>query len=208
MISRGFRGGSLLGLLLHVLLTLQHHIAPAALRAVFLANATIKNLHPAFLVGSCVCVEIDDFTVIESDAESFFNKHVAFLLLCKARLATFSTFASCLFLCERTAIINQLASIGKIDGGTRLARGLVVGGQLTTCELEKAAAPVLQSVSYEAQVRMDETYRTITALLTEVSFKITSHSSLGFLHLSNTRIHALRHVLICGAFRLGDEKKL
>lgn len=105
----------------HALLALHHHIAPAALAVIaFLANAGIEDLHPTFLVSGGIGVEIDDFAVVEADSETFFNEHIAFLFLSKARLASLSASARRLFSGQCTTIINQLASICQIDGGSRL----------------------------------------------------------------------------------------
>lgn len=76
--------GSSLGLPGKTILALQDHVTPAALHGfAFFADAGIKDLHPAFFVGAGIGIEINDFTVVESDSEAFFNKHVAFFLFSK-----------------------------------------------------------------------------------------------------------------------------
>lgn len=131
---------------LEAVLAFQDEITPAPFGTVaFLANATLEDLHPAFLISSGVGIEIDDFAVVESNTESFFNKHVSFFFLGKSRLTSFTTSTARLLLGECTAVVNQFASIGKVDCGTRLPSRLVVCCELAANKLEVSAAPVLLS---------------------------------------------------------------
>jgi hypothetical protein len=112
----------LLGPSFQSLLFFQHQIAPTSLHAIaFLANAGIEDFHPAFLVGSSVGVEINDFAVVEADSESFFDEHVAFFLFCEAGLSTLAAFAAGFLLSERSTIVNELGGVREINRGTRLA---------------------------------------------------------------------------------------
>jgi hypothetical protein len=103
-------------------LPLQNHVTPASFLIVsVLAYASVENLHPAFLVGRSIGIEVDNLPVIEADSESLFNEHIAFFLFSKARLATLATLPTRLLLGESPTIINELRSIRQIDRCTWLA---------------------------------------------------------------------------------------
>lgn len=70
-----------------------------------------QDLHPALLVLSTVRVEVDDFAVIEADAESFLNEHVPFLLLGEGRPPALSVLGGGLLLCEGPAVVDQSLGI-------------------------------------------------------------------------------------------------
>jgi len=115
------RAGVLLSFSLLALLVLQDHVTPTTLHAItLLADTSIQHLHPAFLVGAGVSVEVNHFTVVESDSETLFDEHVAFFLLGKSRLSSLATFAAGLLLSKRTAIIDELGCVGKMDCSARL----------------------------------------------------------------------------------------
>lgn len=136
----------MLGSPLEAVLALQDEITPTPLGTLaFLANASIEDLHPAFLVSSGVGIEINDFAVVESNSETFFNKHVSFLFLGKSRLASFTTSTACLLLGKCAAVVNQFASIREVDCRTRLSSRLMVCCELASDQLEVSTSPVLLS---------------------------------------------------------------
>lgn len=103
-------------------LAFENHIAPLAFAILaFLANARVEDFHPALFVGGGVSVEVDDFAVVEPDAETFFDKHVSLFFFCEAGLAALAPFSTGFFLGQSTAIVNQLGSIGEVNRGTGLA---------------------------------------------------------------------------------------
>jgi hypothetical protein len=110
---------------------------------VFFANAGIKDSHPAFFVRSGVSVEVDHLAIIETDAKPFFNEHVTFFLLRKARLTALAALASSLLLGQCSTIVDEFTGIGQIDRGAWLPSRLVVGCELGSLEFEEAATPVL-----------------------------------------------------------------
>jgi len=91
------------------LLPFEHHLAPARFGPVVIFTDTcIKDFHPTFLIGRSVGVEVDNFTIVEANTEPFFDKHITFLFLREARSATLATLSGGFFLCESTAIIDEL----------------------------------------------------------------------------------------------------
>lgn len=126
------------------LFTLEHKVAPSALRSIaLLANTGVEGLHPALFVGGRVGVEIDHLAVVEADTESLLDKHVTLFFLCKPRLAALATAACGFLLGQGSAVIDELTRVGQVDGCTRLSSRLVICCQLGPLELEEAAAPVL-----------------------------------------------------------------
>ncbi|RAH70444.1 uncharacterized protein BO66DRAFT_81488 [Aspergillus aculeatinus CBS 121060] len=150
--SRGSRGGSSRGgsgglpLHFHTPLPLKNHLGPelglAASRGSF-AHRIGQDLHPSVLVGCAVSVEINHFAVAEANTEPFLHEHITFLFLSKRRLATATTPGGGLFLHQRRSVINQLDCLRKVDRGTWLTGGLVVGGQFGSLKLKEATTPVL-----------------------------------------------------------------
>ena len=130
------------------LLFLENWLCPAlSWIASRLSNILADNLgqccHPLVFGCSIFGIKVNDFTIGESHSETFFNKHVAFFILCKSTLSS-STFASRdFFLCEISFIIDQLCSFGEIDGGSWLTCRLVISSQLGANELEESSTPVL-----------------------------------------------------------------
>ena len=125
-------------------LALEHQVAPTALSifSVF-TDTSIENFHPAFFVGCSIGIEVDYFSVVEADAEPFLHEHVTFLFFCETGLASLASLSTGLFLRKSTTIVDELASIGKIDRSTRLTRRLVISGEFASHELEVATTPVL-----------------------------------------------------------------
>lgn len=68
------------------LLFRQNKICPASRCASLFTDGIREDMHPTFFFSSTVCVEIDDLTVCESDAESLFNKHVSLFFFSESRL--------------------------------------------------------------------------------------------------------------------------
>jgi len=52
-------------------------VGPDAVAADYLG----QDLHPALLVLGVICVEVDDFAVVETNAEALLDEHVALFLL-------------------------------------------------------------------------------------------------------------------------------
>jgi hypothetical protein len=48
-----------------------------------LADGLVEDFHPSILLDGAVGIEVDNLAVGESDAETFFDKHVALLLFGK-----------------------------------------------------------------------------------------------------------------------------
>jgi hypothetical protein len=135
---------ALLGFPLQAFLAFKNGVTPATLRVfTFLANASIKHLHPTFFVCSGVGIEIDNLAIVESNSETFFDKHVAFFLFCKAGFSTLAPFTSRFLLSEGTSVIDQLTGICEIDGGAWLTSGFMVSGEFATNKLEVSTTPVL-----------------------------------------------------------------
>lgn len=104
-----------------------------------------QDLHPVLFIACVIGIKVDNLAIIESDAEALLNKHVALLFLRKCGAATLSILAGSLLLSQRATIVDEPLRIGEINGGTGLARGLMVGRQLCADKLEIAATPVLWS---------------------------------------------------------------
>lgn len=85
-------GPSPLGTPAHRVFALENHFAPFALVARSAVNIVVvtaeavpadnirKSLHPALFVFRVVGIEVDHFAVIETNTETFFNKHIALFL--------------------------------------------------------------------------------------------------------------------------------
>jgi hypothetical protein len=126
------------------LFALEDHVTPTTLGIVsILTNASIKDFHPAFFVSSGIGVEINYLAVVEANTEAFFNEHVTLFLFCEARFTTLAPLSTSLLLSKSTTIINELASIGKIDCGSRLSSRLMVRSELAPGEFEEATTPIL-----------------------------------------------------------------
>jgi hypothetical protein len=123
-------------------LLLENHVSPGLSRSNVLADTIGKHLHPAVFLLPVVGVEVNDLAVAETNAESFLNEHVAFLVLGKARLATTTRLGS-RRLFECTLVVEQLGCLGKVDGSTRLPCRLVVSGEFCAVQTEEATAPEL-----------------------------------------------------------------
>jgi hypothetical protein len=118
--------------------------AAAAAAAAALADGLGQHLHPALLGCSAVGIKVDDLAVGEAHAEALLDKHVALLLLGEGALAPAAAAAARhLLLQQRRAVVDQLGCLGQVDGGARLARRLVEGGQLGAVKLEVSPSPVL-----------------------------------------------------------------
>lgn len=155
--------------------SLQDHVTPAAFGiATVSTHACVELLHPAILIRGGVGIEIYDFTIVESDSESFLDEHIALLFFSKAGPTTLSALRACLFLSQSSTIINQFARIGKIDSCTWLASRFMISSQLASLKLEETATPVLRIISDSDNNRTFRTYRTIASLLTQVTLVITS----------------------------------
>jgi len=63
------------------------------------ADELAEDLHPAFLVFGCVGVEVDDFAIVETDAEALFDEHVTFLFFGECRSTALASLAGCLLFC-------------------------------------------------------------------------------------------------------------
>lgn len=102
-----------------------------------------ENLHPAVLVLSAVGIKVNDLAVVEANAETLFDEHIALFFLGKGRASTLPALARGLLFCERTTVINQPFSVGKVDCGARLSCCFVVCCELSANKLKISAAPVL-----------------------------------------------------------------
>lgn len=96
------RSSSLLG---------QHKIGPG-LRSAYgqvFANDICKCFHPSIFLSGAVGVEIDGLAIGEADAETFFDEHVAFFLLCEGGFPPRATLRCSLCLHQRRFVVDQLA---------------------------------------------------------------------------------------------------
>lgn len=81
----GDGGGFLLRCSLCASLSLHDEVAPGAFLGVF-AYDFAERVHPALFLFFAVGVEVDHFSVLEPDAEAFFDHHVAFFLFGESAL--------------------------------------------------------------------------------------------------------------------------
>lgn len=109
------------------------------------ANDIRQGPHPTFFVGRVIGVKVDDLAIVESDAEPLLDKHVTLFLFTKGGPSALPVLAGGLLLSQSPAIVDESLCICEVDGGPRLACGLVVCRQFGAGKLEVAAAPVLRS---------------------------------------------------------------
>ena len=119
-----------------------------------------------------VGVEVNNFTIGEANSEPLFDEHVPFFFLSKGTLPSTAAPGSGLLLGESGLVVDQLGSFGEVDGRSRLVSGFVVSGQLGADKLEESASPVLKDVSKHPTIFRCSTYRTITALLTQMTLEL------------------------------------
>lgn len=127
-------------------LALQNKLSPGLSRVSSrrsFTNGFCEDLHPAFLVGCTICIEVNHLAVTETDAEPLFHKHIPFLLFSKCGFASLSATRCGLFLCQSCSIINEFGGLGQVDGCTRLTGGFMVSSQFRSLKFEEAATPVL-----------------------------------------------------------------
>src|SRR2546423_9666525 len=106
----------------NALLPFEHYLSPPFdLRPLWgtFANYFAKSLHPFVFRRGRVGVEVNDFSVGESDSEALLDEHVALFFLRKSRLAS-STLCGNLFLCKSALVINEFGGFRKVDGCARL----------------------------------------------------------------------------------------
>jgi hypothetical protein len=86
-------------------LLVKDHCGPCFAASQVLSNGLGQDSHPLLLLSGRVGVEINDFSIGETDAEAFFDKHVAFFLFGKRRLATATTLGL-RWLLQCTLVVN------------------------------------------------------------------------------------------------------
>ena len=107
------------------------------------ADNVREDPHPALLVFRCIRVKVNDFSVVEADTESFFNKHVPFLFLCKRGTPALSSSDCRLLFRKRLTVINQSLCVAEVNGGSRLSCSLMVRCKPTSYQLKIPSSPVL-----------------------------------------------------------------
>lgn len=142
MIRNRHRRRGLLLLQFQRLFSFQDHITPFLARGI-LADALVEYLHPTILVNRRIGIEVNDFAVFESDAETLFDEHVAFFFFREARLATATAFSSHIFLGKCSAVVYEFAGICEVDGSAGLSCGLMIGSEFAASELEVSSTPEL-----------------------------------------------------------------
>lgn len=126
-----------------LLVSREHDPRPALATRRLLPDDVCERPHPAVLGLGAVGVEVDRLAVAEADPEAFFHEHVAFLFLGEGGLAPRAGFARDFFFHQGRLVVDEFAGFGEVDGGSRLARCFVEGGELGAFEFEEAATPEL-----------------------------------------------------------------
>lgn len=129
-------------------------VCPALRLAQVLPHDLGEHLHPSVLLRSAVGVEVNSFSVGEADTETLLHEHVPFFFLGEGRFPSSTRLARRLLLNQRRLVVNQLTRLGKIDGGTRLSCGFMVGSKLRTVQREESSTPVLHGISVDEKLTM------------------------------------------------------
>ena len=182
----------------------QHKICPSFPFGRVLAYNLCKCFHPSLFFISAICIEIDCLPIGKADSETLFNEHIAFLLLSKSRLPPTSSLAGSLLSHQGRFIIDQLTGSSQMNRCSWLQCRLVVSSEFGTFQREPTTTPILVRCQfYWTAPTINSTYRTISTLLTQMTFPFLGCRCLSFLKLTNARIHAFWHFLALNTFWFG-----